>query len=374
MRTFTKAYLLKILLIFVVVFLAQFFITENLNGFPYGGAIYERYNLPYVLSAMANFDGVHYTNIAYESYHTYDQAFFPFYPILVRGFGYILGGNHVLSGIIISLVSGYIGLRLFFKLLSEKYDKKFAKKVVLLLLAFPTAFYFQAIYNESLFLAVVVGCLFALHKKKYWWVGILAALASFTRIQGVFLVIPIFIELFLIKKKTKKLWLLLLTPGIGLAVYMVYLYITTGDPLFFFTSQPSFGANRSTNIVLLPQVYYRYLKIFITAQPNFQYFVAVLEFIFFTITFIGSLFVGYKAYVKKNMFEFGLALFSLAYIILPTLTGTFSSIPRYALLAIAIYFIPARLKNKTLLYSIVTISLSLQVLLLSLFARGYFVG
>ena len=103
----------------------------------------------------------------------------------------------------------------------------------------------------------------------------------------------------------------------------------------FFRVQPVFGANRSTNLILLPQVYFRYLKIFFTANWNFQYFVSLIEFFIFTFVFI-VLILDLLKIVKfsenwklkiGNYERLSLSMFSFINLLLPTLTGTFSSIP-----------------------------------------------
>ncbi len=377
-----KALIIRVILVFVVIALTRNLIQENLNGFPYGGAIQAKYGNPYPISVMANFDGVHYVKIASEGYKQFNQAFFPLYPLLIKFLAAPLNNNHVVAGILISTVSFIAGCTLLLKLLTDLYGQSKAVSSLLLLLVFPTSFFFQIIYTEGLFLFVCAAVLYALHKKRYTWVFFLAALSSLIRIQGIFLVFPIFFSFYDLKKPFfssiftifRKHFALLIAPFIGLSCYMIYLYIYFHDPIYFFTAQPSFGAQRSTSLILLPQVYYRYLKIFITASHNFQYFVAVLEFIFFNISFIASLIFGYFAYKHKNAFEFGVSLFSLAYIILPTLTGTFSSLPRYSLLALAQYIIFAKIKNKFYRGAIICISILAQMVFLSLFSRGYFIS
>jgi hypothetical protein len=377
-----KVIILRIILIFIVVVFAQHFISENLNGFPYGGAIQKRYQNPYPIAVMANFDGVHYANIAFEGYREFEQAFFPLYPVLIRSVGTYMNNNHVLAGVFISFVSLFIACNLLLKVLREYYGDIKAFFAVILILAFPTAFYFQAVYTESLFFALCATTIYFLHEKKPNKAAMVAALSSLARIQGVFLVF-FFIFYFYNPKRTlvqnisllfKKHFLYLLSPFVGLGIYMLYLYITKHDALYFFSAQPTFGANRSTSIILLPQVYFRYIKIFLTASHNFQFFVAVVEFIFFNVSFILSGYVGYRGFKNKNWFEVSLSLFSLAYIILPSLTGTFSSIPRYSLLALAQYIGLLNIKRKKYQVVLVVIFSILQVILLSLFSRGYFIS
>lgn len=377
-----KAIIVRIIAVFIVIVVARNFIPDNLNSFPYSGDIQVQYDNPYSISVMANFDGVHYVKIASEGYKQFNQAFFPLYPLLIKFLAVPLNNNHVVAGILISTISFFAGCVILFKLLSEIYGLKKALYAVILLLVFPTSFFFQMVYTEGLFLLVCTAALYFIHKKRYLWVIIFAAISSLIRIQGIFLFFPIVFSLYDFKKPIfnnifsiiKKHFVLLIAPFIGLSCYMVYLNIYFHDPLYFFTAQPSFGAQRSTSLILLPQVYFRYLKIFITASHNFQYFVAVMEFIFFNISFVASLFFGYRAYKHKNAFECGIALFSLAYIILPTLTGTFSSLPRYTLMALSQYLFFAKMKNSSYQKAIIFISVLIQIVLLSLFSRGYFIS
>jgi hypothetical protein len=155
---------------------------------------------------------------------------------------------------------------------------------------------------------------------------------------------------------------------------MVYLLKTTGDPLLFLNSQKVFGANRSTTIIFLPQVYFRYLKIFFTASFNFQYFVAVLEFFIFNLVFLVLIFDFLNALKKKNQNLLALNLFSVANLILPTLTGTFSSITRYSLLSLSFFLFLSRIKSKSVKITLGFLFLILHLVLFGFYLQGYFIG
>ncbi len=78
---------------------------------------------------------------------------------------------------------------------------------------------------------------------------------------------------------------------------MVYLQLVFGDWLYFWHAQPVFGAERSGgSIVLLPQVFWRYLKILSSVSINTQMFWISLSELTFTILAIISLIY---AHVKK---------------------------------------------------------------------------
>jgi len=227
-----------------------------------------------------------------------------------------------------------------------------------------------------------------LKKENYLFAGLFAFFSSLTRLVGVFLIIPIIIQLYRSSKpRSTRKNLILFAPLLGLGIYCFYLYKTTGDPLFFLTSQPIFGANRSSHLILLPQVYWRYFKIFITAAHDPRFYVSIVEFLIFNFVFIvlildllknlGVVNLKFNKNFKfkiSNFNLFGLNLFSLTNLVLPTLTGTFSSIPRYSLFSLSIFIYSAQIKNTLVRYSILLIFLLLHILLLGYFTQGYFIS
>lgn len=329
-------------------------------------------SLPQSIYTWAGFDGVHYVGIAMQGYHEFDQAFFPLYPQLIR-FVEIFVKDYVLSGLLIANAAFIGAIYIIYRYVTEFWGEQRARWIIFFILAYPTAFYFSAVYSESLFLLYTVASLYSLHKRRFMLAGILAILASLTRLQGVLLIIPIFFSLYPFAKPLKKHIVVLTTPLLGLALYMSFLYKTTGDALYFLTSQASFGAQRSAELILLPQVYYRYLKIFLTADYSFQYAVALMEVIFVTGSLAAAVYVGYKAYVKKEAYIFGLVIYSAAHLILPTLTGSFSSLPRYSLFAVTNFIVLSSLSSQARMIAL-SIFIVLQCILAGLFIHGSFIS
>ncbi len=403
---------------FLIIFFSQK-IIPYLGFFPYKDQL-PGFNLPNWVSALANFDGLHYIFIARDGYAQYEQAFFPLYPLLIKFLTPLFFNNQLLTGLIISNVSFFLGLILFYKylkLISSDSIRFNPILSILFLLAFPTSFFFGAVYTEGLFFLLLISTLYFLKKERYLLVAISAFLASLTRLVGVFLIIPILFHLFSLSfprrresglswipvptcytlrsmagrftGMTLKMILSLLAPIIGLLTYCFYLFKTTGDPFFFLTSQPAFGAGRSTHFISFFQVYWRYLKIFITARWNFQYFVSIIEFSFFSFVFMVLILDLIKNLGIKNLkiiesrfnrekienYELlGLNLFSLINLILPTLTGTFLSIPRFSLMSLSFFIYLSQIKNVFVKYLIIGIFLIFHILLLGYFSQGYFIS
>jgi Gpi18-like mannosyltransferase len=332
------------------------------------------------LWAWANFDGEHYLAIAHHGYGNFEQAFFPFYPWLIRTLVFPFKQTLfalLFSGLFISHLSFIIALFLFYLLIRLDYDKKIAQTAIFFLLLFPTSFFFGAVYTESLFLALALGSFYAARCGKWWIAGILGAMASATRLVGIFLLPALLWEWWEQNKiKNEKLKiknLLDLAPillvSAGLLYYMRFLAVNYHDPLMFFHVQPAFGAQRvADKIILLYQVFWRYFKMIATTKWDPLYFTVWLEFL------TASWFLGFLvfAYLKKIRFSY-IVFASLAYLI-PTLTGTFSSMPRYVLVLFPCFISMALLKNRIIKILLFTFYFLLLVVSTIFFTRGYFVG
>jgi len=332
------------------------------------------FGFPKFIYSFANFDGVYYLKIAKDGYQQFEQAFFPLYPLLIKLFTF-LTQNYLISGLLISNICFIFGLFLF-----QKYLKKINQDslwVFVFLLLFPTSFFFITVYTESLFFVFLILFFYFFSQKKYLLASFFGFFASLTRINGVLLTIP-FLILIYKKMKDKKISLTLflypLITVLGLAFYMLYLLKTTGDPILFLNSQKVFGANRSTNLIFLPQIYFRYFKIFFTASFNFQYFVAGLEFFIFNLVFLVLVFDFLNALKEKNQNLLALNLFSVANLILPTLTGTFSSITRYSLLSLSFFLFVSKIKSKAVKIILSIIFSTLHLILFGFYLQGYFIG
>ena len=151
---------------------------------------------------------------------------------------------------------------------------------------------------------------------------------------------------------------------------MVYLKVYFGDALYFWHAQPVFGAGRSgSSIILLPQVVYRYFKIFADISVTSEVFwITFLEF------FLTVLTILLLIYAHRRKMPLSWLILAWPAILLPTLTGTFSSMPRYVLLALPIYLGLASIPNLKVRSLVLFISLLLQLVLTMLFTSGHWVA
>ncbi len=303
---------------------------------------------------LANFDGFHYFKIIQGGYNFgLSQSFFPGFPLIGRLIYWLVGPSWTI------LVSSGLNLLLLFLslylLIKVKGVKNFSWFLPLLLL-WPSSFYLVTFYSESLFFFLSLLAFYFYSRYRIRETLILAGLASGVRLVGIFIVLG-FIgerllkllalgdvkEIFKIKVILKtSAWLLI--GGFGLWLFMGFLQFRFGDAFIFVHNQAKFLAGRETDrLVFLPQVFYRYFKMFLTTPPsNPIFFVLVLE-VWTTLLAMIGLIIGMVKKLPSSWWIYGWAS-----LILPTLTGTLSSMPRYTLVVfpaiLGLSFLPQRLK------------------------------
>jgi hypothetical protein len=145
-----------------------------------------------VAAPFARWDSVWYLAIAHGGYdhEPARTAFFPLYPMVVRALGVVIGSD-LIAGVLISLICFAIALLLLYRLVALELDDELARVTVMLVAFCPMAYFFSAVYSESLYLALSVGCI--LHARLGRWrsAGVLGALAAASRNSGVMLIVPI---------------------------------------------------------------------------------------------------------------------------------------------------------------------------------------
>ena len=203
-----------------------------------------------LFTSWNRWDAANYVRIAQYGYEQrVDLAFFPLFPLLISAIGHVLGSwSYILVGTLISNGALLGMLFLLYRLTSDLFDSRTAQYTLLYLCIFPTALFFFAAYNESLYLLFTVGAFLALQKQRWWLAGLLGMLASLTRSVGILLVIPYLYELWVAREQVRanlrSLALGVLPVALiprGTALYGLYCWITVGDPLAFVHVQQHSG-------------------------------------------------------------------------------------------------------------------------------------
>jgi hypothetical protein len=188
-----------------------------------------------------HWDSPHYIDIAKNGYVNEGEqrlfiVFFPLYPLLIRlttfSFDYVN-----LSALLVSNVSSIFAALYLFKLAQFEFNDDAAKKAVLFLSVFPTAYFLSAIYTEGLFFALIIASVYYARTEKWPLAGFLSMLAALTRIAGL-LLLPMLLVEYLHQKgwKLKKMKPNILWAILALAGFLIYLginYEVTGNCFTF---------------------------------------------------------------------------------------------------------------------------------------------
>lgn len=371
-QIFGSLILWRILLTIVVISTIQQLPFEP--TFPYARELLTQYG-PRLLTTFAQFDGVHYLTIIEKGYEGTGliQAFFPLYPLLVRWLSFD-ALNPVIVGQILSTASFFVGLIMLFKLLRLDESDAIAKKTIWLLLLFPTAFFFTSLYTEGLFFLTTVASFYAARKGNWWLAGSLGMLASLTRLTGVVLFPALAYEWWHQRsqsstKPTRLTALSTALPLVGLGIYMYYLHDTFHNALMFMDVQSEFGAERETGrLILLYQVFYRYARMVMDVPKTSGLFYTVM------LELLSGLYgtiIGLLSFFKIRT---SYAIYAIVSFLLPTLTGTFSSVPRYVLVLFPLHLVLVKLLPDKLYRLVLLISAILLGVNLMLFTQGKWVA
>jgi mannosyltransferase PIG-V len=184
-----------------------------------------------LVAPAARWDSVWFLRIAEHGYVADEPAraaFFPLYPLLVR-IGEALTGSAIVGGILVSSLAFAVALVVLHRLTALELGSAAARATVWLTALFPVAFFFSAVYSESLFLALSVGAVYAARTGRWGCAGALGALGAATRSAGVLLVVPLAV-LYLREHRrphADALWIAVVP--LGVAAFCAWLALRGGD-------------------------------------------------------------------------------------------------------------------------------------------------
>jgi len=206
-------------------------------------------NISALLTSWNHWDAANFTRIAQYGYQTiYDTAFFPLFPMLIGGIAFLFGNNgYIAIGMILSNLALLGALFVLYQIATDILGEQIGRRTLLYLCIFPTAFFFFAAYNESLFLFLTASSFLAMRRQKWWLAAILGFFAAMTRTAGVLLVIPFLYELWISRESiissnqntfhkilsTISRALPVLIIPVGTLIYCIYCWKVFHNPLAF---------------------------------------------------------------------------------------------------------------------------------------------
>jgi hypothetical protein len=199
-----------------------------------------------LFSPLARWDSVWYLRVAGSGYGESDvrAAFFPLYPMLIRGLGELGGGSGgamLLAAYAISLAALLGALALLHRLAALELGRPLAAPTLWLLALFPGALFLGAPYSESLFLLLSVAAFYGARTGRWALAGAAAGGAAATRSAGIVLLLPLAIWWWQATPRRPRdaAWLLL--APLGIAAYAGYLGLAEGDALRFLDVQEAWS-------------------------------------------------------------------------------------------------------------------------------------
>ncbi len=242
----TVVFLLSRLLFYGATALALLTIPE------YSGSQYVPWHVPApaLVEASWRWDAAWYLTIMRDGYHWQpgesNLAFFPLYPLLVRGTLLVLPPNWLfVIGILINHVLFFAALMVIWHYAEFQAGRAVARRTIYFLSIFPTSFFFSAAYSEPAFLLVSAASLALLQRGKFLSAGLAGFFATLTRPTGLLLAVPYLVEVYRQREATwptrpRRFLSILLIPA-GIAAFMAYLSWTFGNPLLFLKAQSAWG-------------------------------------------------------------------------------------------------------------------------------------
>jgi hypothetical protein len=286
-----------------------------------------------VLAVLSSWDGRWYDMVARNGYllipgHQSDPAFFPFFPLLLR-MGHTLGLSYALSGVVISNLVLLGGLLVFYRLGRVFLPEPYAYRASVFAAIAPMGFTFSMVYPESLVFAAMALAGLAAIRGRWILCASCAVVATLARPQGALLVFPIAGAVMhawprLTPRARGLAAGAVAAPIAALAAFPLYLSDVVGDPHAWSKAQQAWGRSFDWDGVV---------RAFgqLPARNGTDHW--LLRDALFCLAYVLLLVVAYRAGIPK-----GWIAASALMVLLPLETGSFISVARFGLLALAVFW------------------------------------
>jgi hypothetical protein len=286
-----------------------------------------------VLAVLSSWDGRWYDMVARNGYllipgHQSDPAFFPFFPLLLR-MGHTLGLSYALSGVVISNLVLLGGLLVFYRLGRVFLPEPDAYRASVFAAIAPMGFTFSMVYPESLVFAAMALAGLAAIRGRWILCASCAVVATLARPQGALLVFPIAGAVMhawprLTPRARGLAAGAVAAPIAALAAFPLYLSDVVGDPHAWSKAQQAWGRSFDWDGVV---------RAFgqLPARNGTDHW--LLRDALFCLAYVLLLVVAYRAGIPK-----GWIAASALMVLLPLETGSFISVARFGLLALAVFW------------------------------------
>jgi Mannosyltransferase (PIG-V) len=334
---------------------------------------------PKLAETFAVWDSGWYFDIASRGYYFNPDgqssvAFFPLYPLLVRLAASPFGDSPAAIWVAAIGVSGasFFGSLIALHQLSERLtgSREAARRTILYIAVFPFSIYFTRVYTEALFLLLTVLSVRAAHESRWLWAGIIGALATLTRPNGILIALPLLIMACGGRPSWRtfgrRIVALALIPT-ALTGYSAYVYSLSGNPLAWLTVQRhwrySLGHMPHRHLLgslsaIEEQGVYSWLLHSETAPLDFFYVLIALLFL---------------ALIPGVIRKFGLAagVYVLVSLLIPLSGNVLVGVGRYASVLFPVFMFAGTIGSSRVCEAILLVSAMFRTLFLMLLVNWY---
>jgi len=252
-----------------------------------------------------------------------DPAFFPLYPIMVRGV-HAAGIGWGVAGPLLSNLALLLGLVLFYALTREIFSESLARRATIYLAIFPLSYVFSMAYPESVVLVLLTAAPLAAIRRHWWLATFCAGAAALARPEGLFLVFPLAGIAWqqrqsLTPARRGAAVAAVLAPVAAIASYSLYLATVLHDPLAWSQAERAWGRRFRIN-----GAYHAFARLSTMVGHNHW---LVRDVVFFFL-YLALLYAARRAGTPLAWL-----IAAAAIVVLPIFTGGFNSIGRFGLLA-----------------------------------------
>ena len=345
--------------------------------------------------AMVRHDSGWYLDIARRGYDVSGAmaggrsniAFAPAYPLLMRYVGRLLGrspGDVYLGGVIVSWLSFALAMMALSRLAALDLAPRRAERAVVLTAIFPFAFFFGAVYTESMFLLFAVLAFYAFRTRRWALGGACGAVATATRVTGILMwpslawivwrsvgratppdpdapaVSPL-------ARERAAAAAALLAAAAGFAAYCGFVYRETGDPFLWATALTRWGVgyHPGGSPWSAPAALVRALAthpyIYLTTDP-----MAVYD----TLYGVTALLFAVATPFVWRRFGAAYGLFMALNLYVPLSSGAFEGLGRYCSVLFPCFIWLGTIRSSRLSTAVIIVFALIYTLGLSLFATG----
>lgn len=214
------------------------------------------------MTPLARWDSGWYVGIAESGYQApptrvgqeTNHAFFPLYPLLMRGVARVTGLETSRAGALVSALALLLATALFARWVSGRFGEERVRPALLVFLLLPTSFFFAAVYSESLLVFLSLAAVLATEQRRDARAVLAGLLAGLTRVSGLVLAPYLFLSSWRARRAagepgTRALLHAVLvgaSPLAGFGLFCLYFHQQFGDAFLFVRAQHNWAKEPKT--------------------------------------------------------------------------------------------------------------------------------